>query len=61
MNQTVRSPDALALPLAYVKRESAMRQAAAWNVAGPTADGRIVAVGPRVNGRYPLIWVTPTN
>lgn len=49
--------------LTYVKRSSAEGQAAVWNevladdpVLGPSS-GLVVGVGPRANGRYPLVWV----
>ena len=48
---------------AYVKRASSVRQAAAWNeqlagdpVLGP-GSGFVVGVGPRMDGRFPLVWV----
>ena len=47
----------------YVKRQSAERQAKAWNTVvakdpalGPCSGFR-VGVGPRREGRYPLVWV----
>lgn len=47
----------------YAKRGTAVRQAQAWNgaiaddpVLG-SASGFVVGVGPRVEGRYPLVWV----
>lgn len=47
----------------YVKLASAERQASMWNeqlrldaVCGP-ASGFIVGVGPRMDGRHPLVWV----
>ena len=49
--------------LAYVKRQSAERQAAAWNAIliddpdyGP-ASGYRVGVGSKTAGRFPLVWV----
>lgn len=57
-----RSGDLINPELAYVKRISAVRQAAAWNaiirddpVLGP-ASGCLVGVGAQRNGRYPLVW-----
>ncbi len=48
--------------LAYVKKASAARQAAAWNnwlredpVLGPDS-GMVVAVGEKCDGRFPLVW-----
>jgi hypothetical protein len=48
---------------AYVKRQSAERQADYWNIAiagdpllGPDSGFR-VGVGHRRDGRYPLVWV----
>lgn len=55
------------LDLAYVKRQSAERQAQHWNetlaldpVLGPTS-GYVVGVGPRREGLYPLVWVSVVN
>lgn len=49
--------------LAYVKRASSLSQAGGWNahladdpVFGP-ASGFKVGVGPRMDGRFPLVWV----
>lgn len=49
--------------LAYVKRASATHQAALWNeiladdpIFGPSS-GLVVGVGPRMDDRYPLVWV----
>ena len=49
--------------LAYVKRASAENQAAHWNAVlvcdsllGP-GSGFVVGVGPRREGRYPLVWL----
>lgn len=53
----------LNLRLSYVKRETAIRQADAWNAhlqdhpeLGPSS-GYVVGVGSRRGGRYPLVWV----
>ena len=43
-------------PLSYVKRVSAERQAAAWNTSTDTG-GKVCVVGPKTDGRYPLLWV----
>lgn len=49
--------------LSYVKARSAAHQADMWNrvlnddpVFGP-ASGFVVGVGPRMDGRYPLVWL----
>jgi hypothetical protein len=49
--------------LAYVKLVSVVRQAGCWNevlqgdaISGPSS-GYVVGVGPRIDGRYPLVWV----
>lgn len=51
------------IDLAYVKRRSAEFQADMWNlvladdpVLGP-ASGLVVGVRPKMDGRYPLVWV----
>src|SRR4051794_37728057 len=50
-------------PLAYVSRASAESQAVFWNdhliddpEFGPSSGFR-VGCGPRMDGRYPLVWV----
>ena len=52
---------------AYVKPASARHQASLWNtvlrddpVFGP-ASGFVVGVGPRMDGRYPLVWMPMTR
>jgi hypothetical protein len=48
--------------LSYVKRASALLQAEMWNevlLDDPifSNTGMVVGVGPRMDGRYPLVWV----
>ncbi len=52
--------------LAYVRKDSALKQAATWNrvladnsTLGP-GSGFVVGVGERCNGRYPLVWASVT-
>lgn len=47
--------------LSYVKRSSALLQADIWNEVlrddALFSGAGVVGVGPRMDGRYPLVWV----